>query len=220
MDAESVCRLYAVIEAGAGAAECFAAAASVTDIASMLVVPVGGAALDDAVAKLLVTSAQRAGTAALVAGDAALARTLGADGVHLANGKESVALLKAGRELLGSGAIVGTDAGISRHDAMILAEGGADYVAFGAPAHLKDRANGRARRNDLVAWWAEIFQVPCVAFDVESAEEAEGLALAGADFVAVHLAAGQSPAEVRALIADIAAAIRVGEAAEGGVGAT
>lgn len=220
MDVKTVCRLYAVIEAGEGAAERFAAAASVADIASMLVVPVGGAALDDALAKPLIAAAQRAGTAALVAGDASLARALGADGVHLANGKEPVASLKGARELLGSSAIVGADAGISRHDAMILAEAGADYVAFGAPAHLKDRDNGRARRNGLVAWWGEIFQVPCVAFDVEGPEEAEGLALAGADFVAVHLAAGQSPADVRALIADIAAAIRVVEAAEGGVGAT
>ena len=33
----------------------------------------------------------------------------------------------------GDRGIIGVDAGISRHDAMTVAEAGADYVAFGAP---------------------------------------------------------------------------------------
>ena len=42
--------------------------------------------------------------------------------------------LRAGEvhALLGQNGIVGVDPGISRHDAMTLAEAGADYVAFGA----------------------------------------------------------------------------------------
>ena len=36
---------------------------------------------------------------------------------------------------------------------------------------------------------AEIFEVPCVAFDVETREEAEALSRAGADFIAIRLAA-------------------------------
>jgi thiamine-phosphate pyrophosphorylase len=106
--------------------------------------------------------------------------------------------------------VVGVDAGISRHAAMLLAEAGADYVGFGAPAHLKDREKARARRGELVSWWAGIFQVPCVAFDVDSAAEAGTLAARGADFVAVTLPSGLPPAAARDLMRDIAAAVRTG----------
>ncbi|MFZ0849319.1 MAG: thiamine phosphate synthase, partial [Hyphomicrobiaceae bacterium] len=109
---------------------------------------------------------------------------------------------------------VGADVGISRHDAMSLAEAGADYVAFGAPAHLQDRTRAHARRDDLVAWWGEIFEVACVALDVEIPAEAERLARAGVDFVAVTLPPGQSAAATRDLVAGIGAAI--GASAEAG----
>ena len=100
------------------------------------------------------------------------------------------------------------DAGISRHDAMTLAEAGAEYIAFGAPAHLKDRDRARERRDELIAWWAEIFQAPCVALDVETQEEADALARARADFVGIRLRAGATPAATRDLVAAIAAAVR------------
>jgi thiamine-phosphate pyrophosphorylase len=96
---------------------------------------------------------------------------------------------------------------------MTLAEAGADYVAFGAPAQLKDRDKARLRRNELAAWWAEIFQVPCVALDVETAQEAEALAGAGVDFVGLSLPAGQSAAAARDLVAAIAAAVGLRETA-------
>ena len=70
----------------------------------------------------------------------------------------------------------------------------------------------RARRADLIAWWAEIFEVPCVAFDVESAEAAEALARAGADFVAVLLPTAEPPAASRDLVAEVSAAISLAEA--------
>jgi thiamine-phosphate pyrophosphorylase len=36
----------------------------------------------------------------------------------------------------------------------------------------------------LVAWWSEIFVVPCVAFDIDDADAARRLAASGADFIA------------------------------------
>jgi thiamine-phosphate pyrophosphorylase len=89
---------------------------------------------------------------------------------------------------------------------MSLAEAGADYIAFGAPSHLKDRPRARERRDNLVSWWGEIFEVPCVALDVDGPTEAERLARAGANFVAVTVPGG-SAAATRALVAEIGAAI-------------
>lgn len=212
-EAQSSCQICTVIEAGDAAPDRLGAALAAASIASVVIGPAAGRALDAAAAKPLVEMARNAGAAALIAGDAGLARTLGADGVHLGGVKDLAAAFEEARGTLGQRGVVGVDPGISRHDAMTLAEAGADYVAFGAPAHLKDRDKARARREELIAWWADIFEVPCVAFDVETAAEAEALAWAGADFIAVALPTGQSPAAARELIAAIAAAIHVSETA-------
>jgi thiamine-phosphate pyrophosphorylase len=143
--------------------------------------------------KRLIEIIQSHKVAALIADDAALARILKADGVHLSWSKDQVNRYKEAREILGARFIIGVDAGRSRHDAMTLGEAGADYIAFGIPQHVDDRETAIARRRSLIQWWAEIFEVPCVAFDVEDAGEAAGLAGANADFVAVRLSAGMTP---------------------------
>jgi thiamine-phosphate pyrophosphorylase len=200
-------RLCAVIEAGEAALGRLAAALAAADIASVLIAPAPDAGLDASAARPLVEGAQGHNAAALIADDAELARTLGADGVHLSPAGTGGSAYGAARNMLGRHGIVGVDAGVSRHDAMTLAEEGADYIAFGAPARLKDRSKARMRRDDLIAWWAEIFEAPCVALDVETPEEAEALARAGADFVGVRLPAGTSAAATRAFVGSIAVAL-------------
>ncbi|MET0192640.1 MAG: thiamine phosphate synthase [Hyphomicrobiaceae bacterium] len=207
------CLLYVVVEAGPGAAERLGAALAAVQIASVLIVPADDVVLDAASAKPLVELVQRAGAAALIADDAGLAKALRADGVHLGISMDPAGTYAEARRLLGPRGIVGADAGISRDDAMMLAEAGAEYVAFGAPLDLSDLDKARARRADLIAWWAEIFEVPCVAFDVESAEAAEALARDGADFVSVLLPTAEPPVASRDLVAQVAAAISLAEVA-------
>jgi thiamine-phosphate pyrophosphorylase len=212
VEAGRVAQLYVIVEVDEGAHERVEAALGTAGIACLLLAPPAGSALAADRIKPLVEAVQARQVAALIAGDIELARTVRADGVHLGPGNLEEAYERA-RSVLGDRAIVGVDAGISKHDAMTSAEAGADYIAFGAPARLKDRDKARMRRDELVAWWGEIFEVPCVALDVETRGEAEALVGAGADFIAVRLAAGESPAAARELLTDIAAALAVAEAA-------
>src|SRR5215472_16243260 len=148
---EAATQLCAVIEAGEAALGHLSVALAAAEVACVLIAPLPGAGLDAHAAGPLVEAAQRRNAAALIVEDAQLARTLRADGVHLSiaktGGKTGANDYGVIRSLVGRGGIVGVDAGISRHDAMTVAEDGADYVAFGAPAHLKDRAKARLRRD-------------------------------------------------------------------------
>ncbi len=140
--------------------------------------------------------------ALLVENDAARAKRIGADGVHL---PADAALYGQAREHLGQRAIVGVGCNKSRHEAMLLAELGADYVAFGPTAAASDRE--LEERTGLIAWWSEIFLVPCVAWNVETPEEAADLARLGADFVALAPSIWQAE-DAAARIARIGAGLR------------
>ena len=173
-----------------------------------LLLDLGEAAPTDIAAiAALVGSAQKAGVATLISDAADLARIVKADGVHLSAAADIAERYDAARESLGTRFIVGADAGRSRHDAMSLGEKGADYVAFGIPPHVEDRATARERREDLVAWWSEIFEVPCVAFDVDDAEDAAALASAGADFIAIRLRDAMAPDDIGPHVSQIAAGL-------------
>ena len=199
--------LYLVVEAGPGADVLLAAALSPGLAASVLIRPPEGQRLDPSTSKRLVEIIQNHKAAALIADDANLARTLKADGVHLTWSKDKNDRYAEAREILGARLIVGVDAGRSRHDAMSLGEAGADYIAFGIPPHVDDRETAAARQLDLVAWWAGIFEIPCVAFDIAEAAHRAELVRAGADFVALTLPANASPDAARKIVEDAARAL-------------
>jgi thiamine-phosphate pyrophosphorylase len=66
---------------------------------------------------------------------------------------------------------------------MVAGELGADYVMFGEHDSAGRRPSLQAIL-ERVAWWAELFELPCVGF-AGALGEVEPLARAGADFIAV-----------------------------------
>jgi thiamine-phosphate pyrophosphorylase len=128
------CQLYVMLEAGPRSADLLAALLAAMPLTSVLLAPPPGGSLTAAAVRPLVEMAQKRQCAALLAEDAALARTLRADGVHLSPGADLAARYDEARSILGTSAIVGIDAGTSRHLAMELGEAGADYIAFSVDA--------------------------------------------------------------------------------------
>jgi thiamine-phosphate pyrophosphorylase len=82
----------------------------------------------------------------------------GLDGVHLTDGARQVRAL---RKDMGADAIIGAYCGTSRHDGMSAAEAGADYIAFG-PAGDSPLGRGAPLEFDLIEWWAQVIEVPCI----------------------------------------------------------
>ena len=119
-----------------------------------------------------------------------LAKTLGADGVHLGQSDGSA---KDARVLLGPTAQIGVTCHDNRHLAMEAGEAGADYVAFGAffPSDTKT-ATHRAEAS-ILGWWTTLFDLPCVAIGGITPANAAPIIAAGADFVAVSGAVWNDP---------------------------
>jgi len=112
----------------------------------------------------------------------ALAKRLGADGVHLGQGDGDP---REARELLGKDAQIGVTCHNSRHLALEAGEAGADYVAFGAffPSTTKD-AKVRADP-EILTWWTSMMEPPCVAIGGITIANAPVIIEAGTDFLAV-----------------------------------
>ncbi|GJD36669.1 thiamine phosphate synthase [Methylobacterium aerolatum] len=131
----------------------------------------------------------------------------GADGVHRDKPQDPASDLGDLRRRLKDGRILGAGGLEAKHSAMEAGEAGVDYLLFGGlypdgvapdPQTVRDRA----------AWWAEIFETPCIA--VASAEaDLPALVATGAEFVGLESALwATDPAAVgraQALLGDLAA---------------
>ncbi len=112
----------------------------------------------------------------------ALAKRLGADGVHLGQGDGDP---REARALLGPTAQIGVTCHDSRHLAMEAGEAGADYVAFGAFFPTDTKQVEHHAEPVLLSWWSTMFELPCVAIGGITPANAPPLIAAGADFLAV-----------------------------------
>jgi len=135
-----------------------------------------------ALAPELIKIAQSRGVAVIMNDDVSLAAELGCDGVHLGQSDGNV---KEARAKLGKGGMLGVTCHDSRHLAMEAGERGADYVAFGAFYPTTTKETATIADIDLLRWWVELFEVPCVAIGGITVENAAPLIEAGADFLAV-----------------------------------
>jgi len=209
-NAEDPCRLYLVTPTSAGPdfADTLALALDAGDVAAVqLRLKDAGDDTWRRTIDALRPVAQSRGVAFLLNDRADLVIPSGCDGAHV--GQNDLAA-PAARALLGPGLTLGVTCHDSRDLAMQAGEAGADYVAFGAffPTVTKD-APTRAEP-ELLAWWAELMELPCVAIGGIDAANCAPLVQAGASFLAVVGAVWQHPdgpdAGVRAMNAAITAA--------------
>jgi thiamine-phosphate pyrophosphorylase len=175
-------------------------AMSRTDVAAVLLrlVDADERSLINLVKKIAPVVQDRDAALLLAGRDDIVARS-GADGAHLGNVdalRDAVSRLKP-KNIAGVGGLH------TKHDAMTAGEAGADYVMFGDPDEAGNRPSFDAII-DRVGWWAEVFEVPCVAYAARL-DEIDALAAAGADFVAVGGAVFDDPRGLKTALAEAAA---------------
>ena len=142
---------------------------------------------------------QDRGIALILEGRTEIVARSGADGAHLSG----IEAFSGALETLKPDRIAGAGVLATRHDAMVAAESGADYILFGSaeePASL-----------ERVAWSAEVLELPCVAFAGSEAEVAP-LVEAGADFIAVDYI-WREPKRAAEMLAAAARHMRLAETA-------
>ena len=133
-------------------------------------------------AEKLLPIAHKYDVSLLINDRADLALTAGADGVHV--GQADTPYAEA-RQILGQDAIIGVTCHDSRHLAMVAGEEGADYIAFGSFFPTSTKTPTAQAGLDLLKWWQETTELPCVAIGGITTENASTLIKAGADFIAV-----------------------------------
>ena len=150
--------------------------------------------------------AQSRGVAFLLNDQPGLAASTGCDGAHVGQADMPA---KEARRALGE-LMLGVTCHGSRDLAMEAGHAGADYVAFGAFFPSTTKEPPAMADAEILAWWSDLMELPCVAIGGITPANCAPLVAAGADFLAVSAAVWEHPdgpgAAVRAFQAAIAAA--------------
>ncbi len=157
-----------------------------------------------ALAEPLLAICRERDVAFIVNDSIALAKRLGADGVHLGQGDGDP---KEAREELGREAQIGVTCHASRHLALEAGDAGADYVAFGAIFPSDTKETQHRAEIELLEWWHEMVEIPSVAIGGITPVNCRPVVEAGADFLAVSGAvwSGDEVAAVKAFAEQITA---------------
>ena len=180
---EPAVRLHLVVPPSPGTdiALCFAAACEAGDVASLVACP-------DLVPSL--REIARRHDVALLTTEAETALSLGCDGVEVASRGD----YDKARAALGFSHIVGAHCGSSRHLAMELADAGADYTAF-------SQSRDHSETGPIIAWWSELFEIPCIAADPVAASGLAALLSQRPDFIRPADQMWRSPEDSHTVIA-------------------
>jgi len=180
-------RLHLVVPETTGphALRCFAAACEAGDVASALAP--GG------LVSLLLPVAREHGVALLCLDEK---HAQACDGIEVTNRAD----YDHARKLLGADKIIGALCGTSRHVAMDLAEAGADYIAF-------NQARLKPHEEPIIAWWSNLFEVPCIAADPVAPEAVAALLTQQPDFIRPPESIWTSPEEARRIVTELMQAI-------------
>ena len=135
--------------------------------------PADDAAVRAAVAALAPV-ARRRGVAVLLNDRPDLAKETGCDGVHI--GQQDASLAEA-RRIMGPDAMIGVTCHDDRELAWDAAEGGADYVAFGAFYPTGTKTTTHRPELELLTVWQETVEAPCVAIGGITVDTAQDLSL-------------------------------------------
>ncbi len=135
----------------------------------------------EAIARTLADLSHEHAALFLVNDDAALARTVGADGVHL--GREDMTIEQA-RELLGPGAVIGVSCYNDLERASAAERAGADYVAFGRFFPSRTKPQAAPATPALLRQARAALRVPIVAIGGITPDNGASLIDAGADALA------------------------------------
>ena len=114
------------------------------------------------------------------------------DGVHLDGLVDDVALA---RRTLGKDMIVGAFCAASRHAAMQAAEDGADYIALSQNTYTPSEP--------IIGWWADLFEIPCVAFDPVELDKLDILLPQKPDFIRPADSMWTSPGEAQQIVSGL-----------------
>lgn len=161
----------------------------------------------EAVVRALTPICHRRDVAVILNDNPRLAKKLGCDGVHI--GAEDAPLAEA-RRIMGPDAMIGVTCADSRHRAMEAAEGGADYVAFGAFYPTETHTTVYRPEPEILTVWSETMQTPCVAIGGIKVHNCAPLVKAGADFICVVTGVWDYPQGPGAAVTAFNAAIAAG----------
>ncbi|MCP4999558.1 MAG: thiamine phosphate synthase [Hyphomicrobiales bacterium] len=149
-------------------------------------------------AEAVVPVVQKAGAAALIAGDTRVAARVKADGLHIDGALD---VTEDAIERFAPDMIVGGGRAKDRHSALDLGELRPDYVFFGKlEGDIKPEPH---RKNlNLGQWWASLVEIPCVVMGGQAIGSVVEVAETGAEFVALRQAVFGDPEKAAMMLAE------------------